>query len=412
MGEPWSSARSRGVALAVLAVGITVGPAILLAGGGMSSSYTDASGGLVPGGMERSDQPRLELLGASGVLPSLQAVSPELIASLTAPAAPSAGPAPPVTIPAVVADAYRRSEQVLAQQDPECGLRAPLLAGLGRVISDHARSGGLDARGRTIGPILGPRLDGSPGLAEIPDSDEGRLDGDTLWDRASGPMQIIPAVWQRVGADSDGDALADPHNVYDAALAAGRFLCEERLDLRRADDQVRAVFRYQRSQPFIRATMLWTRAYGGLSIPDAMVEGGPEMLPVLPPAESVTLSADVPPPPTRLPAGPTRPPSAVPGPGPSGDNSTPPRSDPPPAAPPRPGPAPAPPSSPDPEPPPQDPDPPPSDPDPPPSDGDPPTSDPPSQEPEPEPEPEPEQPTSPQPTTGAPESTDPPPTTV
>lgn len=386
MVEPRSLARFRSVALAVLAVSITVGPAILLARGGTDSSYVSGGIGPAPGEVERSNQPGLELLGASGVLPSLQALSPELIASLTAPAAPAAEPSAPLTIPAVVADAYRRSERILAQRDPECGLQWSLLAGLGRVISDHGRGGALDTHGRTIAPILGPRLDGSPGLAEIPDSDEGRLDGDTTWDRAAGPMQVIPAVWQRVGGDSDGDALADPHNVYDAALAAGRFLCERGSDLRRANDQVRAVFRYQRSEPFVRATMSWTRAYGGRTIAKPPAERAPDILPVLPPAESVTLLADPPPPLTQLPAGPTRPPaSAVAGREPSSDRGTaaPPQSNPPPSAPPGQGPAPPPPAS-----------------EPPPSGSEPP---PPDSEPEAEP-------TRPQPTTGAPASTDPPPT--
>ncbi|MQA15016.1 MAG: lytic transglycosylase [Pseudonocardiaceae bacterium] len=283
----------RGIGLAVLAVGLVVGSSAFLASGGTGSAPLDSDVRLPD--VERSSQPELELLGASGVLPTMSSPSPAQVATLVvrnATVAPGA-----VTIPPMVLDAYLRTERVLAQRSPGCGLQWPLLAGLGRVVSDHARGGSLDQQGTTSRPILGPRLDGGPGLPELTDTDDGRLDGDSIWDRAAGPMQIIPAVWQRVGADSDRDGSADPHNIYDATLAAGRYLCGGGADLRTPGGQVRAVFRYQRSEPFVRTTMLWARAYGATP---ALPSAGPR----LPAPESVTLDEN-PPPPAELPGGPT-----------------------------------------------------------------------------------------------------------
>ncbi len=190
---------------------------------------------------------------------------------------------------------------------PDCGLQWPLVAGLGKVISDHG--GELDPAGTTKGPIFGPRLDGRPGLAEIIDTDNGRLDGDTGYDRAVGPMQIIPLVWSGVGADSDGDGKASPHSIYDSALAAGRYLCDDEAELDDAPAQARALFRYQRSDSFVRAALGWSRAYAirqAQPQPDAV----PAPLPVLPPPAAVVPLPPVPPPPGPLPPGVPQPPAS------------------------------------------------------------------------------------------------------
>ena len=81
----------------------------------------------------------------------------------------------------------------------------PLLAGIGKVESAHASGGRVEANGNTRGKILGPVLDGGPGMAAITDTDQGLYDGNTAWDRAVGPMQFIPGTWQAFGADGNGD---------------------------------------------------------------------------------------------------------------------------------------------------------------------------------------------------------------
>src|SRR5687767_9098537 len=63
------------------------------------------------------------------------------------------------------------------------------------------------------------------GFASIVDTDGGVLDGDARWDRAVGPMRFIPSTWQLVGRDGNGDGIADPFSIDDAALSAAAYLC-------------------------------------------------------------------------------------------------------------------------------------------------------------------------------------------
>jgi membrane-bound lytic murein transglycosylase B len=90
-------------------------------------------------------------------------------------------------------------------------------------------------------------LNGDPWLA-IPDTDQGELDDDTEWDRAVGPMQFIPTSWAIFAADGDSDGQQDPHNLYDAALAAADHLCGVGLD---SGDRFRqALLGYNRSSQY------------------------------------------------------------------------------------------------------------------------------------------------------------------
>jgi hypothetical protein len=168
----------------------------------------------------------------------------------------------PDGIPGIPYAAYQRAQQALAASAPGCHLSWPVLAAVGRVESGHAEGGRVDASGRTLDTILGPRLDGTAGLPRVADTDSGGLDGDRTWDRPVGPMQIVPSVWRRYGADGDGDGRADPNDVYDAALTAGRYLCAGGMNL--ADDQQRgaALYRYDDSDAFVAAVRGWTASYG------------------------------------------------------------------------------------------------------------------------------------------------------
>ena len=86
------------------------------------------------------------------------------------------------------------------------------------------------------------------------DTDGGVLDHDTDRDHAVGPMQFIPSTWQRWGADGDGDGDADPHNVFDETLAAGRYLCSAAsgLTLLTRDGVIRAILAYNPNQEYLR----------------------------------------------------------------------------------------------------------------------------------------------------------------
>lgn len=127
-------------------------------------------------------------------------------------------------IPASVLAAYKKAQQTIASSDAACRLPWQLLAAIGKVESGQARNGRVDANGTTLSPILGPVLNGQ-GFAMIKDTDNGAYDGDSTHDRAVGPMQFIPSTWATWGQDGNDDGRKDPNNIYDAALAAGRYLC-------------------------------------------------------------------------------------------------------------------------------------------------------------------------------------------
>ncbi|MCD9873278.1 lytic transglycosylase domain-containing protein [Streptomyces guryensis] len=159
-------------------------------------------------------------------------------------------------VPSTVFAAYRRAEAELARTAPGCGLRWQLLAAIGQVESGQADGGRVTADGTTVTPILGPRLDGGA-FAVVRDTDGGAYDGDAVYDRAVGPMQFIPSTWARWGADGNGDGRADPGNVYDAALAAGRYLCAAGGDLSEPAGLDRAILGYNHSEAYLRTVRAW-----------------------------------------------------------------------------------------------------------------------------------------------------------
>lgn len=130
-------------------------------------------------------------------------------------------------IPVPALKAYGNAELAIRASDPGCGITWATLAGIGRVESDHGRFGGahLLANGEESTPVIGVPLDGSGGNRDIPDTDGGRFDGDPVHDHAVGPMQFLPSTWRAYGADVMGTGMADPENVFDAAMAAARYLC-------------------------------------------------------------------------------------------------------------------------------------------------------------------------------------------
>jgi len=196
-------------------------------------------------------------------------------------------------IPAVVLAAYRDAATQLAQSQPGCHLPVELLAAIGKVESGHARGGRVDANGTAVPPILGPVLNGS-GFAAIPDTDHGALDGDPVWDRAVGPMQFIPSTWRRWAADGNHDGVADPENVYDASLAAARYLCADGRDLSTDAGLQSAILSYNYSDAYLRLVSAWLAAYRG---------GIAEVAAVVTPATPATgAPATVPPPATSTPA--------------------------------------------------------------------------------------------------------------
>jgi len=130
-------------------------------------------------------------------------------------------------IPSRALLAYAAANLQLRAEKPSCALGWNTIAAIGLAESGHGTHAGssIDENGVARPAILGVRLDGSPGIAAIRDTDKGTLDGDSQWDRAVGPMQFIPSTWATSGADGNGDGVKDPQNIDDASLAAARYLC-------------------------------------------------------------------------------------------------------------------------------------------------------------------------------------------
>ncbi|WP_063051086.1 lytic transglycosylase domain-containing protein [Nocardia arthritidis] len=176
---------------------------------------------------------------------------------------PAAMPAGPLGVPGVAVAAYQNAERVLAAENPVCGMPWSLLAGIGRVESTHAFGGKADADGNPLSPVYGPVLDGSlTGNHVVRDSDDGALDGLDGYDRAIGPMQFLPDTWKRYAADGNGDGIADPQNLFDAALTAGKYLCEGGLNMRDLAQQSKAILRYNHSMAYVANVMAWETSYG------------------------------------------------------------------------------------------------------------------------------------------------------
>lgn len=159
-----------------------------------------------------------------------------------------------VAIPAVVLTAYRRAESAIAVTTPGCHLSWTLLSAIGQVESGQADNGDVSADGTTLQPILGPLLDGSNGSAAIRDASGN-------WVRAEGPMQFLPSTWAAWGTDGNGDGRADPNNIFDAALAAGHYLCAGSRDLNQSGDLSQAILSYNHSDTYLATVLAWISYY-------------------------------------------------------------------------------------------------------------------------------------------------------
>ncbi|MEW2578968.1 lytic transglycosylase domain-containing protein [Streptomyces syringium] len=163
-------------------------------------------------------------------------------------------------IPKTALAAYQNAARLAATQLPGCHIPWELIAGIGRVESVHAGGYGLRSDGSTEKPIRGPRLTGGQ-FAEIRDTDKGRWDGDTEYDRAVGPTQFIPSTWEMSGADGNGDGIKDPNNIFDAALGTAHYLCANNRDLNSSADLDKAVLSYNQSREYVTAVLAWMRTY-------------------------------------------------------------------------------------------------------------------------------------------------------
>jgi len=320
--------------------------------GGRARTFAWSSGS---GGRHRLRQPSTGLIAMSAVVLAASAASSTVQAAPAQPAAPpgpqptsaDGGSAPAVdfpspqshlasgrfigspepvvgagsgSIPSTVLAAYQRAAERMNMIQPNCHIPLELLAAIGKVESGHARGGRVDATGRTLTPILGPVLNGGA-FAAIPDTDNGAFDGDTTWDRAVGPMQFIPETWERWASDGNLDGRLDPHNVYDASLAAARYLCAANRDLGTPEGLDAAVLSYNHSTSYLSLVRSWMSVYknGTVSVDDitdpgadptmALGAGGPAIPPVPPPSTPAAPPSTPSAPPSTPPTDPSTPPT-------------------------------------------------------------------------------------------------------
>jgi membrane-bound lytic murein transglycosylase B len=167
-------------------------------------------------------------------------------------------------IPERALAAYAGASLWLAQTRPECGVGWNTLAGIGAVETIHGSYGGASAStDGTVRPsIIGIALDGSEGVKEILDTDEGELDGDEKYDRAVGPMQFIPTTWADYAEDGNLDGEADPNQIDDAALTAGLYLCDSGGDVTTDDGWSMALGTYNESVSYAHKVAELAVSYG------------------------------------------------------------------------------------------------------------------------------------------------------
>lgn len=156
-------------------------------------------------------------------------------------------------IPSVALEAYGYAAAIMVRSRPDCGIAWTTIAGIASVESKHGthRGSAVDADGTVRPPINGIPLDGSPGVALVKDTEGGKLDGDPDYDRALGPLQFIPETWKRWGVDANGDGVADPQNIDDAALTAARYLCASGGDLTSERGWQQALLTYNQSNAYL-----------------------------------------------------------------------------------------------------------------------------------------------------------------
>jgi membrane-bound lytic murein transglycosylase B len=168
-------------------------------------------------------------------------------------------------IPMIALTAYQNAERMMAAAYPGCGISWNLLAGIGRIESMHANGGATDPRGNAVNPILGPTLDGTLAGNEVivQSVQAGRVN----YARALGPMQFLPGTWARYASDGDGDGKADVQNIFDASLAAARYLCSGGLNLRDPSQVMSAILRYNNSTAYASNVLGWAAAYATGVVP-------------------------------------------------------------------------------------------------------------------------------------------------
>ena len=193
-------------------------------------------------------------------------------------------------IPPTFVTAYNQAAQRCA------GLSWTVLAGIGRVESDHGRTNPaatVTTEGDVTPPIVGIALDGTNHTATVRVPAGGSpWHDDPVWDHATGPMQFITGTWDSVGVDANGDGIASPHNVWDATAAAADYLCGPDRAINPADIDTELV-RYNNSSDYVADVLAWASQYEAATAPVTGVPGGGDAPVPLATVDAITVHASL-----------------------------------------------------------------------------------------------------------------------
>jgi cell wall-associated NlpC family hydrolase len=165
--------------------------------------------------------------------------------------------------------AYKTAAILVTDSVPTCrGMRWQVLAGIAKIESNNAGGHAITAGGDITPHIVGPRLDGSGAggnTTAVRDTDGGKWDGDTVYDRAVGPFQFLPATFRAYGKDANADGHVDPHNADDSALAAALYLCGTGRNLTDRGQLSTAIYGYNHSDAYVSDVLSWIDHYDSLT---------------------------------------------------------------------------------------------------------------------------------------------------
>jgi cell wall-associated NlpC family hydrolase len=172
-------------------------------------------------------------------------------------------------IPERMLAAYRSAAANVPEFAPKCqGMRWQVLAGIAMIESKNATGHTITAAGDITPHIVGPRLDGSGAggnTTAVRDTDGGKWDGDTVYDRAVGPFQFLPATFRASGKDGNADGKVDPHNADDSAPTAAVYLCGTGRNLTDRGQLSQAIYGYNHSDAYVSDVMSWIDHYDALT---------------------------------------------------------------------------------------------------------------------------------------------------
>ncbi|WP_019808033.1 C40 family peptidase [Saccharomonospora halophila] len=240
------------VALAVFAVALGFGPREAdLTPAATDDERTDIATGIPSAtGSAAPDAPRATTASATGAPTTPPGASD---------APPASGPrfedwvdevAGWLNIPRRAMHAYAAATVTLSDEQPQCNLSWVTLAGVGRTVSDHGRTGdrAITDDGTVSDPI---------GTIEVRD-----FEG-TVVSRpgAAGPMQLAPRVWREWRASATHET-PDIQDLDDAALTAGRALCADGRDLADGDGWLAGVSALHDEPLFLHRTLATANVYG------------------------------------------------------------------------------------------------------------------------------------------------------